>query len=80
MQTTFRGYLNRHFPDKASARGAMSTSRGGPSKLDHVRRRGLSGSDPLDVVAPQVERVALLGVVAVAIRVPSSTTVPTPIE
>ncbi len=42
--------------------GSIPTSLPGLSKLHDVRRRGHSGGDPLDVVAPQVERVALLGV------------------
>ncbi len=33
----------------------------------HVRRRGLPGGDALDIAAPQVERVAFLGVIRVSV-------------
>ena len=48
---------------EGSPAGSTPTSPPGPSKLHHVRRRGLSGGDALDIAAPQVERVAFLGVV-----------------
>ncbi len=38
-----------------------------PSKLHHVRRRGLPGGDALDIAAPQVEGVAFLSIVAVSV-------------
>ena len=42
--------------------GTTPTSPPSLSKLDHVGRRGLPGGDTLDVVAPQIERMALFGV------------------
>ncbi len=54
-------------PGSLSPVGTIPASLPGLSKLDHVRRPRSSRSDPLDVSAPQVERVALLGIVGMPV-------------